>query len=923
MPKKSFLISHLLFICLLCSAQSPHSFSGRVFDAQSKDVLPFATIRLKSDAGKFYGTTSDADGKFSIRGLGAGDYLLVISYIGYETQEKRIRIDGDVNRDFRLLPSSTTLNEVVVTASESKGITSASKIDRTAMEHLQPSSFTDLLALLPGGSTSTPNMGRANTIRLREVGIGDSDYNTGALGTQFVIDGIPVSTTSNMQRVASDITTAFDGYNAVNTGVDMRNIPTDNIESVEIVRGIPSVQYNNLTNGVVIIKRKQKATPLEVRFKADQSSKLFSANKGMEWKNKDMGLSADIDFLNAQNDPRDRYDLYKRITTSARFHKKWTLHDGNALRWETGVSYSGNIDHVKNDPDIERLKEESYRSGFHSGKWHSLLEWMASKGKTFRKLELDLSAGMSWDEIKRARFIQLDRDWAVPTHMKAGEHDAEILPYKYTAYTIVDGKPLNLYAKLAAEFGMQTGLAGHKLLVGSTFRYDKNLGGGQIYDPARPLDPGSSFLRPRKYSDIPASELWHVYVEDNVNIPIGRHSLEVQAGINGNMMLNLDKRYALSGKMYLDPRINVQWRFPGISLGCKRLVIRLGGGMGRLLLMPTLSQLHPNNIYMDFTQLNYWHANPAYKRINLRTYIVNPTNYGLKPARNFKQEVRLSLEYGKNMLSVTYFHERMSSGFRHIPTYSPYEYKVYDSSKIDGSTLTGPPALESMPYAMRTILRGYSYTGNGSRTQKKGVEFQLSTERFKALNTRFTVNGAWLYTIYENSQPIAKSVSAVVNGIALSDKYVGIYETDDSFHLGQFNTNFTVDTYLKELGLTLSATSECMWFQSRQSPRASGTPIAYMDASTGKILPYTEEDKKDTYKQHLVISRTSALLEKMTTPFYMYVNFKATKEFGKNMSIALFANRILDYVPDYTRNGYLIRRTAASPYFGMELKLKL
>ena len=79
MPKKSFLISHLLFICILCSAQSPHSFSGRVFDAQSKDVLPFATIRLKSDAGKFYGTTSDADGKFSIRGLGAGDYLLVIS----------------------------------------------------------------------------------------------------------------------------------------------------------------------------------------------------------------------------------------------------------------------------------------------------------------------------------------------------------------------------------------------------------------------------------------------------------------------------------------------------------------------------------------------------------------------------------------------------------------------------------------------------------------------------------------------------------------------------------------------------------------------------------------------------------------------------------------------------------------------------
>ncbi|WP_373846941.1 hypothetical protein, partial [Bacteroides heparinolyticus] len=67
MPKKSFLISHLLFICLLCSAQSSHNFSGRIFDAQNNEALSFATIRLKSDSGKFYGAISDAEGKFSIR----------------------------------------------------------------------------------------------------------------------------------------------------------------------------------------------------------------------------------------------------------------------------------------------------------------------------------------------------------------------------------------------------------------------------------------------------------------------------------------------------------------------------------------------------------------------------------------------------------------------------------------------------------------------------------------------------------------------------------------------------------------------------------------------------------------------------------------------------------------------------------------
>ena len=57
------------------------------------------------------------------------------------------------------------LNEVVVTASESKRATSASIVDRTAMKHLQPSSFSDLMELVPGGKSADPQMGQANLIR--------------------------------------------------------------------------------------------------------------------------------------------------------------------------------------------------------------------------------------------------------------------------------------------------------------------------------------------------------------------------------------------------------------------------------------------------------------------------------------------------------------------------------------------------------------------------------------------------------------------------------------------------------------------------------------------------------------------------------------------------------------------------------------
>ena len=96
---------------------------------------------------------------------------------------------------------------MVVTATEARGPVTASIIDRSAMSHLQPTSFTDLLELLPGGISKDPNMGAANTINLRETGTTDAngnatnnpDYAITSLGTLFVVDGAPINTDANLQ----------------------------------------------------------------------------------------------------------------------------------------------------------------------------------------------------------------------------------------------------------------------------------------------------------------------------------------------------------------------------------------------------------------------------------------------------------------------------------------------------------------------------------------------------------------------------------------------------------------------------------------------------------------------------------------------------------------------------------------------------
>ena len=61
-------------------------------------------------------------------------------------------------------------------AKEVKGLTSKSVIDRQSMQHLQPSSFADLMELLPVGLSRDPNLSVSNRIVLRENTGGPSSY---------------------------------------------------------------------------------------------------------------------------------------------------------------------------------------------------------------------------------------------------------------------------------------------------------------------------------------------------------------------------------------------------------------------------------------------------------------------------------------------------------------------------------------------------------------------------------------------------------------------------------------------------------------------------------------------------------------------------------------------------------------------------
>ncbi len=85
--------------------------SGKVMDAKTTEPLIGATIILK---GTTKGTTTDINGEFIIDFLTELPANILLSYIGYESQE--ITLSNNQHRVIYLVPLSTSMNEVTVTA---------------------------------------------------------------------------------------------------------------------------------------------------------------------------------------------------------------------------------------------------------------------------------------------------------------------------------------------------------------------------------------------------------------------------------------------------------------------------------------------------------------------------------------------------------------------------------------------------------------------------------------------------------------------------------------------------------------------------------------------------------------------------------------------------------------------------------------
>lgn len=894
----------LFAFCLAAGAQEV--VTGRVKDASNGEPVAGAAVTQ----GKYWALT-DSTGVFKLKTREKTP--ITITSLGY----KSIKTNLVPNAVYHLQPDIFSLQEVVVTAQENHGLTSSSKIGADAIAHIQPSSIADVLELLPGGTSSNPALGAPQIVNLRAAGSLSSDYATSALGTQFIIDGKPLNNNANLQYTPAWSSL---GSNYVNLGTDMRTIGTEDIESVDIVRGIASVEHGDLTSGLIQVKRFKGGNDFRARFKSDMTSKLVYAGKGWEWGGKERRtINVSANFLDSRSDPRVVRQNYKRLTASVRGGRTWAGAEHFTHTLNASLDYTGSFDNRKSDQDIDQvdgIPAETYKSSYNRFQLGAdYLLQNKDNDAFFRSLAANASVSYEKDLIDRWKNVILSSETPFSVAREPGEYDAYMLPMRYEATLQVDGQPLYVFANAVARF--QTGA--HKFKAGAEWNFDKNLGKGSIFDITRPLSSTMS-ARPRAYYTIPADNQLALFVEENSRIPVGAFALEWMAGLRMEMLLGADASYAIQAKPFLDPRVNLRLEMPEALPGGYRLESGIYAGFGLHTKFPTMDMLYPDTVYSDKVQMNYWPSERELRRINMLLFTVNPVNRELMPARNAKWEVGADVSWNGWSFSADFFVEDMTSGFRGGSEYMQLIAKDYDEQSIDKSTLTGPPSLETTPYVLDTTLVAYGLTTNGSRSLKKGFEYTLTTARIPVINTRLTVNGAWFLTQYMNSQPEYQRPSAIINGKTYP--YIGIYEKNDGYLYESFNTNFMFDTQVPRLGLIFSTSLQCTWFTGSQSMADDSRPVAYLDKDLVRH-PYTEESDADGVLHIMVREFSPIMLEYRRIPFLMNVNLKATKKLFKDRAtVSLFVNRLFTVAPDYEVNGVLKRRSS-TPYFGMELMLNL
>ena len=842
-----------LFTTTFLAWGEKYTISGKVVDERDKTPIAYATVFVPEE--EVWTITND-DGTFQIS-LPAGKMKLTAQYLGYVTNSIEINVDKDIqNLVIPLKESNLTLNEVVVTAQKkSSEETTSYVIDRRTLDHAQIVNVSNLSTLLPGGkSIGDQNLASAdNRIAIRSE---KGEMGNATFGTAVEVDGVRLQNNSEVNEIQ---------------GVSLRNIATSNIESVEIITGIPSVEYGDLSSGIVKINTRVGKTPIYVDLAVEPKTKQIAINKGWELGRRAGTLNTSIERTKSITDILSPYTAYDRNALSLTYSN--TLNRKSDSPISLTANITGNLGGFNSEADPDAFNETYTKSRDNSLRGNVKVNWLLNKSWI---TNISFTASASYtdklEEIKsnkssastQPNIHTLENGYFVASKYDDNPNANIILSpigYWYQV-SYVDSKPIDYSLKFKADWVHRWGNVYNKLLFGVDFNTSGNLGRGNYYADMR----YAPTWREYRYDNLPFLTNYAIYLEDRIKVPVGElSSLQITAGVRSDITSIKDSEYGTASA--ISPRVNAKYVFWERRDGAWS-DFSIYAGVGKAVKLPSFDILYPSPSYAD--KLAFASTSSA-DNTSYYAYYTMPLkalyNSDLKWQHTRQAEFGAEAKISGTNISLSVFYNKTFNPYIAIKEYMPYSYKQTTQEHLNSCLIpvenreftinqssgvvtvhdrTGNYESQELAYNLRNTFQGRTRYTNGSPIDRFGVDWVVDFAQMKSLRTSVRFDGKYYYYRGLDETMCAtmpSSASTMADGNPY--KYVGYYRGSNggtpSVSNGslthEVNTNLTITTHIPEVRMIFSVRIEGTILDYKQSLSQ------YRDGKRGFIV----EDKGDFF----------------------------------------------------------------------------
>ena len=842
---------------LTTHAQTAFRLAGRVVDAETGQAVEFASLRVE-ESGQW--AVSDEKGAFTIREVQPGRVTLSVQCLGYQKRQWPMTVTRDIdNLRLKLSQQNLKLSEVTVTARRKQDeATTSYTIDRQALEQQQILNIGDIGTLLPGGKTVNPTLMSDARLALRS---GAQEKGNASFGTAVEVDGLRLDNN------------ATDGETA---GASTRTVASSSVERIEIVTGIPSVEYGDLSNGIVKVHTRRGKSPFVVEGTLNQHTRQVALNKGF-----DLGgwgvLNASAEHARSFSDAASPHTAYQRNVMGLHYMNVF-MKQSTPLTLNIGVTANVGGYNAEADPDNElqsysKARDNALRTSL-DAQWLLNRPWLTN---------ISLQGAFSYTDRRTETYAHTSSASTQPYlhSMEEGYFGVgDGVTLSPTGYwyvlTFNDSKPMSWSAKLKGEQNGRIKVGGrplrNRLTAGVQYSGSHNQGRGTYYDD---LALATSNWREYRYDRQPTMHNVALYVEDKILIPTrqsdqahlssGGPALELTLGLRHDMTLIGGSSYGTVQS--LSPRGNARYVF---WRGRRRQWVsdlEVHGGWGKSTKLPSFQVLYPRPSYSDIqvfsspstadnTSHYAYYTRPMLPQYNpdLRWQYTNQTDLG----------VELNIKGTRIMLSA--FHHRTHRSYMSTKTYTPFTYYYTGQEAVQQSGIpvadraftidhqTGTVTIHStqdaslahaLPNTPKQTFNISEHYINATPLTRYGLEWVVDFAPVKALHTSLRLDGNY-YEYRGTDDVLFADVPMGISNIMSNGQpyqYVGYYRGTNVTGAGStasasvangslsrtLNLNATLTTHIPRLRLIVALRLESSLLNYRRAlSELSGATRSYM-----------------------------------------------------------------------------------------------